>query len=436
MVGVVNAAVSKVDYSVDTYRKISLRLIPLLAVCYGVAYVDRVNVGFAALQMNRDLHFSASTYGLGAGLFFLSYAACEIPANLLLMRFGARRWIGRIMVTWGLLAAAMILVRKPWQFYSIRLLLGAAEAGFFPGVIYYLTLWFPERRRARAISNFYVAIPLSVIFMASASGYLLDMNGRWGLTGWQWMFIIEAVPAVLLGGLVFAVLPNGPDDACWLSKEERAVVTGQLAIESDQTSSARRTTVREAFKDKRMWQIAAFMFANFIAAYGWSFTGPLLIKEITGFSNKTVGFIAAGISLIGAVAILSNGRIAKSKSSSYTCIIFSGVLVSLGCLGVGLFHMPVLIILSLALIPTFHNATFPPVYALAASFLAKRGAAAGVALLSCVGIVGGFIGPYYLGLAKDFLGSYQKGFLTIGILCFVGLALMIRLRNKMAATNV
>jgi ACS family tartrate transporter-like MFS transporter len=430
MVGVFNATLPLSNFSLTIYRKVSLRLIPLLAVCYGIAYVDRVNVGFAALQMNRDLHFSASIYGLGAGIFFLSYAACEVPANLLLLRFGARRWIGRIMVTWGLLAAAMVLVRKPWEFYIIRLLLGAAEAGFFPGVVYYLTLWFPQRIRARAISNFYVAIPLSVVFMASASGYLLDLNGRLGITGWQWMFLIEAVPAVLLGTLVFAVLPDGPADARWLSNDERAFVVEQLSAESDEMVDSCRTTILETFRDQRVWQLAAFLFANAVAAYAYSFTAPLLIKEITGYNNKTVGFIVAGISLIGAAAILTNGRIASSKSRTYACLILSGVLIVLGCLGIGLLQAPSLIIFSLALLPTFHNANFPPLYSLAASFLAKRGAAGGLALINSVGIIGGFVGPYYVGLSKDFLGSYQRGFLTISVLCFVGTVLVIRLGKQ------
>src|SRR5215813_2948963 len=306
MVGAVNAALPAAGCSLGIYRKIGLRLSPLLALCYGVAYMDRVNVGFAALQMNSDLHFSASIYGLGAGLFFLSYAACEVPANLLLLRFGARRWIGRIMVTWGLLAAAMMLVRKPWQFYSIRLLLGAAEAGFFPGVVYYLTLWFPQRIRARAISHFYVAIPVSVILMASASGYLLDLNGRLGLAGWQWMFLVEAVPAVLLGVVVFMVLPNGPADARWLSAEEKTFVAEQLALEFEETANDRRTTLRETVRDVRIWQIAAFMFVNFVASYAYNLTAPLLIKELTGYDNKAVGFIVAGISVAGAIAILTN----------------------------------------------------------------------------------------------------------------------------------
>src|SRR5471032_983897 len=178
--------------------KASWRLLPLIALGYGVAYIDRVNISFASLQMNRDLHFSAAVYGLGAGLFFLTYALLEVPSNLLLVRFGARRWIARIMLTWGLLAAAMLFVRTPLQFYVMRLLLGAAEAGFFPGVIYYLSQWFPAAERGRAISRFYVAVPLSMVVMGALAGALLNLQGRLGLAGWQWLFLLEGVPAVLL----------------------------------------------------------------------------------------------------------------------------------------------------------------------------------------------------------------------------------------------
>lgn len=421
------------DLTRKTFRKVSFRLIPLLAVCYSIAYIDRVNVSFAALQMNRDLHFSASVYGLGAGLFFLGYAVCEIPANLMLLRFGARRWIARIMVTWGFLAAAMVLISKPWQFYSVRLLLGAAEAGFFPGVVYYLTIWFPSRARARAISNFYVAIPLSAVLMASASGFLLDLNGHLGLAGWQWMFLIEATPAIVLGIFVLVILPDGPADATWLSTEERACIAHQLQDESHKTAAARHATLREAFRDKRLWKIAFFLFANFTAAYAYSFTAPLLIKEVTGYGNKTVGFIVAAISVVVALAILVNGWIASSRKSPYLCIAVPAMFIVLGCLGVGLFRKPVLLICSLALITVFNNATIGPLYSLVASFLAKRGAAGGLALVTSVGIIGGFLGPYYIGLAKDFLGSYQRGFLTLTLPCFIGVVLMLQLRKESIA---
>jgi ACS family tartrate transporter-like MFS transporter len=422
-------------FAAQTFRKISLKLIPLLAVCYGIAYVDRVNVGFAALQMNQDLQFSASVYGLGAGLFFVSYAALEVPANLMLLRFGARRWISRIMITWGILAGTMMFIRRPWEFYLIRLLLGAAEAGFFPGVVYYLTLWFPSKIQARAISNFYVAIPLSVVFMGSASGFILDISGFLGLAGWKWMFLIEALPAILLGILLFVVLPDGPANANWLSTEERAVVAEHLASDSATSAKSHRSTLREAVGDLRIWQIAAFMFPNFIASYAYSFTAPLLIREITRSGNKSIGFITAAISLVGAVAVLANGRIASSKYSVYPSIIVPGVMIILGCLGVGLLRSPILVIVSLALIPVAHYAIFGPVYALAASFLAKRGSAGGLALINSIGIIGGFIGPYYVGLAKDFLGSYERGFLTLTIPCLIGIAFMIQVRKKSSLIN-
>ncbi len=428
-----DSTLANTDFATETFRKISYRLIPLLAVCLGVAYIDRVNVGFAALQMNHDLHFSASVYGLGAGLFFLSYAACEVPSNLMLLRFGPRRWIARIMVTWGVLAATMVLIRKPWEFYVVRLLLGAAEAGFFPGVVYYLTLWFPPQTRARAISKFYVAIPLGGVLMASVSGFLLDLNARFGLAGWQWMFLIEAVPAVLLGVLIFAALPDGPRDAHWLSAEERSCVADTLASEIDKSAGVRLSTVWDTFRDLRVWKIAMFLFVNFIAAYSYSLTAPLLIKEITHYSNKTVGFIVAAIWLIVALAVLINGLIASSRKSSYACIILPAIFIVLGCLGVGLFRRPIWIVCALALIPIFHNSTFGPVYALAASFLEQRGTAGGVALIGSISILGGFLGPYYMGLAKDFLGSYQRGFLMLSIPCIIGAMLMVQLRNKAAA---
>jgi len=199
-------------------RKASVRLIPLIAVAYGVAYTDRVNISFAALQMNRDLHFSASAYGFGAGLFFLSYAACEIPSNLLLVRFGASRWIARIMLTWGLLAMGMMFVKTPREFYVVRFLLGMSEAGFFPGIVFYLSQWFPASVRARTVSRFYVALPLSSVFMGGLAGVLLNLQGRLGLAGWQWLFLAEGFPAILLSVIFLFFLPNTPADARWFTK--------------------------------------------------------------------------------------------------------------------------------------------------------------------------------------------------------------------------
>ena len=205
---------------ISAQRKASLRLIPVIAIGYGLAYMDRVNISFASLQMNRDLHFSASVYGMGAGLFFIGYALCEVPSNLLLLRFGAKRWLARIMFTWGLLAAAMMFVRTPIEFNVLRFLLGMAEAGFFPGVIYYLTLWFPARTRARAVSRFYIALPLSSTVMGSVAGWLIGLSGKWGLSGWQWLFLLEGLPAVLFSFIILWLLPDNPHRVSWLTADE------------------------------------------------------------------------------------------------------------------------------------------------------------------------------------------------------------------------
>ncbi len=213
---------------VSAQRKAAIRLLPIISIGYGLAYMDRINISFASLRMNSDLHFSATVYGLGAGLFFIGYALCEVPSNLLLLRFGPKRWLARIMLTWGLLAAAMMFVRTPWQFYGVRLLLGMAEAGFFPGVIYYLTLWFPAKMRARAVSRFYIALPLSSVLMGAVAGWLMGLQGTLGLAGWQWLFLVEGLPAALFSFVFLWMLPDGPMQAEWLTVEERMWLKRQL----------------------------------------------------------------------------------------------------------------------------------------------------------------------------------------------------------------
>src|SRR5580658_1139797 len=215
-------------------RKAGLRLTPIIGIGYGLAYIDRLNLSFASLQMNRDLHFSASVYGFGAGLFFIGYALCEVPSNLALLRFGAKRWLARIMFTWGLLAAAMMFVRTPLEFNAVRLLLGVAEAGFFPGVLYYLMLWFPARMRARAVSRFYIAMPLSSVVMGSLAGWLLGLGGKLGLAGWQWLFLIEGLPAVAFSFVILKLLPDSPASAKWLSVDEQAWLQNQLRMDGEQ----------------------------------------------------------------------------------------------------------------------------------------------------------------------------------------------------------
>jgi MFS transporter, ACS family, tartrate transporter len=432
----VNASLLEADFGQQTLRKISFRLIPLLAVCYGINYVDRVNVGFAALQMNKDLHFTGAVYGFGAGVFFLGYAACEVPSNLLLTRFGARKWIARIMVTWGLIAAAMMFVKTPWEFYTLRFLLGMAEAGFAPGVVYYFTLWFPQSEQARAFSRYYIAFPIGSVVAGLVSGPLLNLQGRLGLAGWQWLFLVEALPAIALGIVVFFALPDGPAAAHWLSPEERAWVITRLQEESEAKTGTSHETVKRALRDVRVWMAGFFLIPTFAAAYSYGFTAPLMIKDMTGYSNNRVGLIIACISVCVAFAILLSGKLSSSSGSQFFYIGFATVLIILGCIGVGLVRSAPLAACCMMLISAGHNANIGPMFAITGSFLKKQGAAGGIALVNTVGITGGFFGPYYMGLAKDFTGSYQRGFLGLALACSFSLFLLTRLARRVGTTSL
>ena len=284
-------------------RKATYRLMPLMAVGYGIAYMDRVNISFAALQMNRDLHFSATVYGLGAGLFFLSYAICEIPSNLALYRVGPRRWLSRIMITWGIIAMAMLFVRTPIQFYAARFLLGVAEAGFFPGIIYYLAQWFPLELRARTVSRFYVALPLSSVFMGGIAGALLNLNGKFGLSGWQWLFLLEGFPAVLMGFVFLRFLPDGPATAPWLTQPERDWVL-KAATEDVTAAGGESHSIQAALRDPRVWQVGTFMMLMLAGNYAWQFSMPDMIQISTGWTATNVGYAVALASLLGAASMV------------------------------------------------------------------------------------------------------------------------------------
>lgn len=270
----------------STVRKVAWRLLPLIALGYGIAFIDRVNISFASLQMNRDLHFSATVYGFGAGLFFISYAALEVPSNLMLVRFGARRWIARIMLTWGVLAVGMMFVHTPFQFYAMRFLLGAAEAGFFPGVIYYLTLWFPAHHRGRAISRFYIAAPLSGVVMGAVAGSLLGLQGHMGLAGWQWLFLVEGAPAILLSLVFLICLPDTPDRVAWLSQVEKAWLTRRLADDRARAITPGDHKVLQALLDPRVLAFTAVNFLYLGSYYAFSLSAPAVLQAATGLSTR------------------------------------------------------------------------------------------------------------------------------------------------------
>ena len=407
-------------------RKASLRLIPLIALGYCVAYMDRVNISFAALQMNRDLHFSETTYGFGAGLFFLSYALIEIPSNLLLYRFGARRWLSRIMVSWGVLAACMLFIRTPLHFYTMRLLLGAAEAGFFPGVVFYLMQWFPPEWRARTVTRFYIALPLSSTVMGALAGALLHLQGRGGLAGWQWLFLVEGLPAVLLGVVFFLLLPDGPTQASWLTPDERQAILNRLETPA---GSAMAGSLVDALRDRRVWLFATFSFLNLVSLYAYTFSAPAILQSATHLGASRVGFLIAATGLLGAAAMLLGGIYSDRTLNRHGVIIPAALLMSAGFLLCGWTSSAPLVVVSFALIVIGFNGMQGPLWSLPASYIQGRAAAVGFALIGAIGVTGGFIGPYWMGFMRDLTGSYQRGLMTMALPMLLGAAIMLYLRR-------
>jgi ACS family tartrate transporter-like MFS transporter len=414
-------------------RKASLRLIPLFALGYGIAYMDRVNISFASLQMNRDLHFSASIYGFGAGLFFVSYAACEVPSNLLLYRVGARRWFARIMFTWGLLAMGMMFVRTPVQFYVMRFLLGMAEAGFFPGVIFYLGQWFPQHMRARAISRFYVAYPVSTVLMGAIAGLLLDLQGKAGLAGWQWLFLIEGLPAIVLSIVLLVSLPSSPEEAKWLTAEERQWILHHVLPSG--AADGHRKNIGRALLDRRVWQISLVFLCMLGASYAYTFSAPAIVQGLTGLSIRNVGFLVALMNLLGAPAMILNAMHSDRTKERYLHVAIPFLLVTGGYLVAGLSVAPFIAVPALALSSLSYFSLQGPLLALAISFLHGKSAAAGIATMNTVGILGGFLGPLGMGLAKDLSGSYQRGLLMLVIPTGIAATTIFLMRARCRQTN-
>jgi ACS family tartrate transporter-like MFS transporter len=411
-------------------RKASLRLLPLIAIGYGIAYMDRVNISFAALQMNRDLHFSASVYGFGAGLFFLSYAACEVPSNLLLVRFGARRWLARIMLTWGMLSIGMLFVKTPHQFYAMRFLLGVAEAGFFPGVIYYLSRWFPLAQRSRAVSRFYISLPLSSAVMGGLAGALLGLGGRSGLAGWQWLFLLEGLPAVALSILFLLCLPDGPEKAPWLDEEERDWLRTALAKDDAAAGTGHSgSEVAHALRQVRVWVLGLFLLCLYIGNYGYIFSAPAMIQKVTGFSAARVGFTVALLGVLGALAMLLNSAHSDRRRELYLHVTLPCVLVAAGFAAAGLSGRAVIVIPAFACVMIGLCAINAPVWSIPTQFLCGRSAAAGIAAVNMIAILGGFVGPYWMGLAADFTGDYQRGLLTLVVPSLLAMLIMFGIRR-------
>jgi ACS family tartrate transporter-like MFS transporter len=414
----------------SAYRKASLRIIPLIALGYGAAYIDRVNISFAALQMNRDLKFSATVYGFGAGLFFLSYAACEVPSNLLLCRFGARRWLARIMVTWGVVAMAMVYVRTPTQFYAARFLLGMAEAGFFPGAIFYLTQWFPPELRARSITRFYIAWPLSSVVMGVLAGALMGLDGRLGLAGWQWLFAVEGAPAVILGVIFFLLLPDGPATARWLTEPERNALLNRVQGRAAHAAPRHSESITPALRDPRVGLLGVFMFCMLGTSYAYGFSAPTIVQRLSGLSVAGTGFLIAAMYLLGAAAMLGNGILSDRARDPFWRVLPGCLMMSGGILALAISSNSGVALAGLLITIVGHMSMQGPLWSICTSFLQGRAAAAGIAAMNTIGILGGFIGPYWMGVAKDLTGNDRRGLLTMTVPMLVAAGIMVYFRRR------
>lgn len=406
-------------------RKAAWRLIPLLALAYFFNYLDRTSVGYAALQMTEHLGLTAAQFGLGAGIMFVGYCLCEVPSNLAMYRYGARLWMARIMITWGLAAAATAFVVGPYSFYFIRFLLGVAEAGFFPGVIFFLTLWFPLQYRTRVLAWFTVATPISFLIGGPLSIWLLQMHGIWGLAGWQWMFIIEGLPACILGLITLKVLANRPSEAKWLSVQERDALQGML--DAEKRKSDKRHDFKAALKDPRVWILSSITFSFTIGTYGIGIWLPQMLKA-QGVEIGLIGWVAAIPYFFSTIGLLfwakHVDRTGKGILNLIIALLLAGLALMFALNMQGL--VPALIGITLALVGTISAKTI--FYTLPAKFLSGQAAAGGIALINSIGAFGGFVGPFLMGYLKDYTQSFTAGLMVMGCILFFAALMALALR--------
>lgn len=398
----------------------TLRLIPFMFILYIVAYLDRVNVGFAALQMNAELHLSHAAFGFGSGIFFIGYFLFEIPSNLILHKIGARKWIARIMITWGVIAAAMMFVTGPKSFYALRFLLGLAEAGFFPGMILYLTYWFPRRYLARNVALFMTATALAGVVGGPVSGALLEMHGRAGLSGWQWLFLLEGIPAVLLGIAVFFYLPERPEKSAWLPQDEKEWLRKRLAREQEDKAAEPEQGLLPVLKSGRVWFLCLIYFTLVVAMYGIALFMPLMLQSMTGFSPFLVGIVSIVPYLAAAVFMVVVGLASDRTGERRLYMAGSLVLAAFGFLISVLTGSPAISVVCLVIAAAGVWGALGPFWAFAGSFLSGTGAAGGFALINSIGNLGGFMGPTLIGFFRDSTGSYATGMVFLGLMVLAG----------------
>ena len=419
-----------------TLSSMAWRILPLLGVAYLFAYMDRVNVSFAALQMNADLGFSATVYGLGSGLFFLAYALFEVPSNMICAKVGARRWIARIMITWGLLAAGTMFVQTAWQFYVIRFLLGAAEAGFFPGLIWYMAHWFPKAVRGRALSAIYVLGALSGVVIGQLSPWLLGLDGRQGFEGWQWLFLVEGLPAALIGLLVLVFLPDEPERVHWLSPEQKTWVEDALAKDAEAHGPPDAHGVIAALAHPQVWRLGLFGFLTIGTAITFTLSAPQIVQAATGFNTVAVGQLASLAGVLGALGILVAGLLSDRTGERFSTMVVSIATVGLSYAVMALtLHGQATLFITAYLVWAF--ATWAVSFGNLMNWpdlLPKHLLAVGCAAINTVSQVGAFMMPYAWGAAQDATGGFQTG--LTGLAIGAGLSVLVALMARSEARRL
>ena len=396
------------DIEKRTLRKITWRIVPFIMILYLIAYIDRVNIGFAAITMKEDLGFTSSILGFGAGIFFLGYFLFEVPSNIILHKVGARIWIARVMVTWGIIAGGMAFVESSTSFYVMRFLLGVAEAGFFPGIILYLSYWFPARNRAGVIALFMAAAPIATAIGSPISAALLEMHGIMGLAGWQWMFLIEAIPAVILGVVVFFYMTDRPEKAAWLKPDEREWLVKTMQAEDANKGGQQQHSILRGLANPRVLALALIYFGTSAGLYTLGIWAPQIIKEL-GVSSMTVGLLNAIPPIISVVAMILWSRHSDKTNERTWHVALACLTAAVGLAIAASTGSMFGLIAALTIVNVGISCSKPPLWSMPTMFLSGAAAATGIATINSIGNLGGFTGPAMIGWVKDQTGSFAGG---------------------------